>query len=357
LDNVDEWVGVVGIPPEKQKLVVAFGQEKTIREWTEDRRCQVDWNVLNIRLYQGWIPEEAITRPLFEEQRYEAFGERKTMNEWLADPRCRVCRDALGSRLYRGWDFERSISEPPRKRAKPPYVPRLRKLPGPYELGYVAFGEDKCLKEWAADARCAVPYFLLRNRLRSGWNLAEAITVPSGSGARAPNPGSPEKVSGPAPPRRLDMGELYKGWGEIKSLREWLADGRCAVQGKTVSSRLKAGVPLEAALTRRHEKRGAGPRATYAAFGELKTLGEWARDARCAVPRHVLKTRLSRGMPPERAVTTPEVTVRFVEAFGERKSAKAWAKDLRCAVSSTTLSDRLRDGWAPEDAITTQRRW
>jgi hypothetical protein len=41
-----------------------------------------------------------------------------------------------------------------------------------------AFGESQTVPEWAEDARCAVSYATLRERLRRGWTAERAITTP-----------------------------------------------------------------------------------------------------------------------------------------------------------------------------------
>lgn len=43
---------------------------------------------------------------------------------------------------------------------------------------------------------------------------------------------------------------------------------------------------------------------------------------------------------------------RFIEAFGERKTLSEWAEDGRCRVNQYTLRKRLVRGWEPESAIT-----
>ncbi len=43
---------------------------------------------------------------------------------------------------------------------------------------------------------------------------------------------------------------------------------------------------------------------------------------------------------------------RTMDAFGERKSLSQWAKDARCVVRRTALVDRWKSGWVPERAIT-----
>lgn len=41
-----------------------------------------------------------------------------------------------------------------------------------------AFGETKCISEWAEDSRCQVGYLCLWHRVKAGWAIEEAITRP-----------------------------------------------------------------------------------------------------------------------------------------------------------------------------------
>lgn len=41
----------------------------------------------------------------------------------------------------------------------------------------------------------------------------------------------------------------------------------------------------------------------------------------------------------------------FIEAFGETKTVSQWAEDPRCTVGHGALKSRLRSGWIPERAI------
>ncbi len=44
---------------------------------------------------------------------------------------------------------------------------------------------------------------------------------------------------------------------------------------------------------------------------------------------------------------------RYLEAFGERKTMVEWAEDPRCVVSYKALESRLRRAWTPERAVST----
>jgi len=94
--------------------------------------------------------------------------------------------------------------------------------------------------------------------------------------------------------------------------------------------------------------------------GETRTLSEWAEDERCQVTYRILWERLQDGVSFENALLTPQRRkngYRLITAWGEEKSLTEWAKDPRCSgVSRTTLWKRINDGWVPERAITTPVR-
>jgi hypothetical protein len=99
--------------------ITAFGETKTVGQWFEDRRCQVqNKSTLKMRIYSGWTTEKAITTPT--EPRcpqmggIEAFGESKTIAAWLRDPRCRAGKHStLRMRIVYGWNHEQAIATPP----------------------------------------------------------------------------------------------------------------------------------------------------------------------------------------------------------------------------------------------------
>ena len=49
---------------------------------------------------------------------YTAFGENKTVVEWSRDPRCVVCISTLGARFRHGWDVEKALTTPSTRKAK-----------------------------------------------------------------------------------------------------------------------------------------------------------------------------------------------------------------------------------------------
>lgn len=340
-----------GMPPEEaittvptrgvELRIAAFGETKNLREWAADPRCEVDAATIGGRLRAGRAPEAAVADPLppnYAAEFHEAFGETKTLTEWAADPRCAVTYSGLVSRVRgEGMTVEAAL----RARAG---VPRRGRFTETAE----AFGEARALGEWLDDARCVVSRRLLNVRLRTGWALEEAMTTPERTKVHC-----------------VTKGTFVVAFGERKNLTRWAEDPRCAVTRWNLAQRLEAGWDVERALT---TPSGASEKAsgehhwrkalrTYAAFGETKGLADWAADPRCAVGLNCLRQRLRAGMPVEEALTQPgkaRYEHEAFRAFGEVRTLREWAVDPRCRVSYATLQQRLSTyGMAIEPALTT----
>lgn len=50
----------------------AFGETKTLTEWTRDSRCLVSFNTLRTRIASGWTVENALTKPIRVTARWPA---------------------------------------------------------------------------------------------------------------------------------------------------------------------------------------------------------------------------------------------------------------------------------------------
>src|SRR5690606_12280012 len=253
------------------------------------------------------------------DRQLQAFGETKTWGEWLEDPRCGIDDlDLLSKRLRDGWPPEDAIQ----------YVHQ-------WSIGeYTAFGETKSLARWACDERSLTrhPQTLLR-RMKQGMTLEQALTTPCGP-------------------------SLYTAFGETKTLAEWAADERCAVTEGGLRRRVQhqTGASFEEQLTTR-----SFVHRPVTAFGETKTIAEWAADERCSITAAALRLRLSRIGPDadpvlvERAIRAGQrafAARNAIEAFGEIKNAVDWARDDRCQVTAATLRRRLRRGGDPAIQIT-----
>ena len=93
----------------------AFGEWKTLAQWSRDSRCVVTSHILLSRTRElGYPLKKALTEPAV--RGLTAFGETKRISAWALDERCSVGYHTLYRRVRRlGWDAERAITEP-RKR-------------------------------------------------------------------------------------------------------------------------------------------------------------------------------------------------------------------------------------------------
>lgn len=101
-------------------MLTAFGETKSTGEWLEDVRCTVDYRALYSRVSRGWSHEDAIARPSgvriarpHNEKVFEAFGETKTLRQWSNDDRCIVRYNTLFDRVHHmKWDVEKALVRP-----------------------------------------------------------------------------------------------------------------------------------------------------------------------------------------------------------------------------------------------------
>lgn len=117
----------------------AFGEFKTLLDWSKDDRCIVPHKTLISRVHQNiYSLEDALTIPV-QKTTIEIFGEAKSVAQWSLDPRCKVSEKLLRSRLSDGWGEELALTTPVKKA-------------GTFE----AFGVEKTISEWIEDPICAV---------------------------------------------------------------------------------------------------------------------------------------------------------------------------------------------------------
>ena len=93
----------------------AFGETKTLRQWSRDVRCRCSYRRLGTRIRRGWNTERAITTIAKDFVRRDclvvAFGETKRLREWIADSRCSISVNTLRARLFKlNWSPEQAIA-------------------------------------------------------------------------------------------------------------------------------------------------------------------------------------------------------------------------------------------------------
>jgi hypothetical protein len=101
-----------------------------------------------------------------------AFGEKKSVTEWLEDHRCGLTRKALVNRLIRIGDTSGDMT----------FV--FQRPLVPHEIKVSAFGESKSLSAWSRDPRCAVKFETFVYRINRGVEPEVALTLPPDSGRK-----------------------------------------------------------------------------------------------------------------------------------------------------------------------------
>ena len=138
---------------EVNRVYEAFGESKTLRAWSEDRRSLVGFDRLKYLVSTGVPVAEAMQSPAPAPKTYSAFGETLTLPEWLDHPARVADRQTVRDRLNAGWDIATALTVPPR----------------PVTFTVVeAFGETKAPHAWSQDDRCVVSYKALLYRLAAG---------------------------------------------------------------------------------------------------------------------------------------------------------------------------------------------
>ncbi|WP_406149346.1 hypothetical protein [Streptomyces anulatus] len=148
--------------------------------------------------------------------------------------------------------------------------------------------------------------------------------------------------------------ELARGqitaFGESKTLREWAVDERCTITREALRTRLALGwKPADAITTARHDK----PDLTYTHAGRTLSLRGWAEQS--GIKYHTLYNRLNTsGMTFAEALEKggdgPHFTL-HVTALGETKPLSHWSVDPRAGCAYNTMRRRLAEGWDAEEAI------
>lgn len=197
----------------------AFGESKTLVQWSEDPRCEVHYHTLR-KLVNSGVPlvkalsKQPVVKPN-KRKKVSAFGETRSITDWNSDERCTVSHGLLQQRLSTGMQAEDAIS-------------RRRRYTNPT---YEAFGECKLLMDWARDPRCIVSFQSLFKRVQAGMPIEKAMTTPMVRNVPK------HRVWAP-----------ITAFDETKSIMEWSKDARCVVSEMTLRKRIKAGIAPEEAI-------------------------------------------------------------------------------------------------------------
>lgn len=155
---------------------------------------------------------------------------------------------------------------------------------------YTAFGETKCITDWATDKRCLVGYWTLRSRMdKEHWEgrFEEALTIKDDYARAIKNHKRTKQLT---------------AFGETKNITDWSKDKRCVVGFDRLRDRIAWGWEHERAIT---EIQDDGKLKRLTIFGETKTMKEWSEDSRCVVSLNAIRERKRSGWQPEAIITTP----------------------------------------------------
>ncbi|MFD5728448.1 type I-E CRISPR-associated protein Cse1/CasA [Streptomyces sp. NPDC058368] len=196
-------------------------------------------------------------------------------------------------------------------------------LPPPSRRGrpsqrYVAFGQQLTIRELADHPDAQVGYATIRRRILEGMPAEEAATTPGhpGRGRKRPKvqpaprtaPDTPTTATGRT--RRSGRPATRYEWrGQQLTVAELAALPECSVTVSALSTRLRKGMDIEAAVTnRRHSPNfpdsSDGPQL-YEWQGQQLSLYRIAEQPECVVNYMTLHRRVERGMPIDQAATTP----------------------------------------------------
>jgi hypothetical protein len=305
------------------EIIEAWGEKKSIEEWTKDVRCKIKLATsLKRRLDKGMRAEEAISKITYLE--YTFLGESKNLFAWSKDLRCAVPYTCLWERINVGISFEEAFSKPINF-----FYDKIR---------IKCFGEEKSPEKWGRDNRCTVSASIIRARLFKGWSSELAITTPKSA-------------------------LLIKAWGELKTVSAWTKDIRFkGKSSRTITNRILNGMSAEDAISLPRQK-AISNQTLITAWGESKNSADWARDFRCAGIQHdTIRWRIREmNWPAEKAISfparseiKPSDNFVYLTIWGETKHIAAWLRDSRCKIITTTLYARLKnnDYLMLEDTLT-----
>jgi hypothetical protein len=198
-------------------FLTAFGETKTLLDWTRDPRCSVTLATLLKRTREQWNSEEALTAPSNSPaDRWKtpiyAFGEPKTLREWEQDERAKALAPLILKRLRQGWSPEEAIA------TLAPESPLVRRS----QTQRLYHG--KTLNELMRDPQCKVSRYTLERNLRAHMPLEEALVFRKRQKSQAEVSVEVESIEEAV--SLLQNGELWQYVGGSEPRFSILNDGR-----------------------------------------------------------------------------------------------------------------------------------
>lgn len=102
-----------------------------------------------------------------------AFGETKTLVEWSEDSRCRVAYNSLLHRIRMGWSHSDAISLDPKRGSPRGYKRKSR------ARSHSGFGFSRTCEEWSNTFPLSLSPKLISRRIKNGWTVEDAVSLPS----------------------------------------------------------------------------------------------------------------------------------------------------------------------------------
>lgn len=160
--NNCRWITIQEQQNNKRNTVyiTAFGETKTLKEWSEDTRCKISRKLLWSVYKSGTLsPEECIT---YDPKDIRTFINTHDGEKALLD-------------IYKDLDFEISMSAL-RSRIKNGTSDPFR-LKSMKNTKLTAFNETKTIKDWILDDRCVVKSSAIRKRLKEFPDMPHEIIL------------------------------------------------------------------------------------------------------------------------------------------------------------------------------------
>lgn len=138
-------------------------------------------------------------------------------------------------------------------------------------------------------------------------------------------------------------------WDRFRPFYEWaIRTGYRPAQRLVLVDQDRDFAPGNCRWTARRERRSPTSAPRVPAFGEAKTVGEWARDPRCAVSRPTLRERLLDGVPPEVAMRTPARS-KWDPSLPKAKKPAIPKRTYAATDWDLALRLRVEQGMSPKD--------
>lgn len=154
---------------ESSYIVTYIGKSQTLSYWAIE--LNLPYKTLFYRLaYLKWSVKRAFTTPILEKKKNNNLtcplffrGESKKLIEWSKI--LNIPYRTLRARIKRGWSIEKTLST------------SLEAIENGELSGLFTFrGKSKKLIEWAETT--GIKYKTLRGRIKSGWSIEKALTMP-----------------------------------------------------------------------------------------------------------------------------------------------------------------------------------